>query len=248
MRNKLGFFPNKQCFITFNNHSRPGSGNHRRALFSWYPGRVSLPLFHGLFSQKAHRPTLGLSKPEAQPVQTRGTKGSSSITHLPLATPRNTNLIQRTVPEELHWLWGTTTMTLPWALQHLLTQRCQIFSCLHMLFFMHAWDLVLSPTSPHSPPTLLYAIPPTKLSCFARRLLSQEPPGLTWCLITHWCHAISNPEQITISSSFSQAQNKVFLPHIHSKLATKPHKDKTLFCVQSGKITMVQNWVFEEEW
>lgn len=157
MRNKLGFFPNKQCFITFNNHSRPGSGNHRRALFSWHPGRVSLPLFHGLFSQKAHRPTLGLSKPEAQPVQTRGTKGSSSITHWPLATPRNTNLIQRTVPVELHWLWGTTTKTLPWALQHLLTQRCQIFSCLHMLFFMHAWDLVLSPTSPHSPPTLLYA-------------------------------------------------------------------------------------------
>lgn len=51
----------------------------------------------------------------------------------------------------------------------------------------------------------------------------------------------SHGRGVTISSPFSQPQFKVFLLHIHSKLATKPCKDKALFCAGSAKIITVQS-------
>lgn len=51
----------------------------------------------------------------------------------------------------------------------------------------------------------------------------------------------SHGRSVAISSPFSQPQIKVFLLHMHSKLATKPCKDKALFCVRSTKNTTVQS-------
>lgn len=149
MRSESGFFPNKQCVVTVNNHPGPGLGNQGRGL-PW----VSLLRAHGLLSQRAQWPT------PAEPARLGGTEGSLGIAQRPQATPWRSDL--RRVPEELVWLREDTMEDVPTpprhgppARQRHLTWRCWICSCLHVLLHT-CLDLVLTPTSLHiHPHTLL---------------------------------------------------------------------------------------------
>lgn len=154
-------------------------GNHGRGL-PW----ISLPLAHGLLSQRPQWPT------PAEPARLGGTEGSLGIAQRPQATPWTLDL--RRVPEELVRLREDLQ-------HHAMAPRhgsvtspggagfSPVSTCPSSHVPGPGTHPYLSPYSPtHVAPTdlslprkartvTLHSVPLAKLSCFSRWLPSQQP-------------------------------------------------------------------------